>query len=102
MILVAADRLKLNIVTLFDALSPLQNNPYNLIVQQRLSILHRKHDVIVYLPCTVVPFAYLSFIYPPILIRRPRGKTTGNCEFKNTRPSSVARKVARPDGNLKW
>src|ERR671931_1195935 len=68
MILVAADRLKLNIVTLFNALSPLQNNPYNLIVQQRLSILHRKHDVIVYLPCTVVPFAYLSFIHPPILL----------------------------------
>src|ERR671931_2813800 len=82
MILVAADRLKLNIVTLFDALSPLQNNPYNLIVQERLSILHRKHDVIVYLPCTVVRFAYLSFIHPPILIRRPRGKTTGNCELK--------------------
>ena len=62
-IFIGSDRLHFNFVALLNANSRFLDNLGDLIIQQRFPVFHRKHNVIVNLPCAVVPLFYLLFLF---------------------------------------
>ena len=59
--------LKLAIVALLNTSCRLNSDPNNITIQQRFPILHRKHDVVMYLPGAMTPFLNYTFAHPTIL-----------------------------------
>ncbi len=59
--------LKFDLVTLRNLPRRLHNNPNHLFIQQRSAVFHRKHYVVVYLPCTMARLAYNRLVHPSIL-----------------------------------
>ena len=70
MILIHAHRLYLNLVSLLYAHSGLFDYPDNLFVQKRFPVLDRKDDMVMNLPCTMVPFPNSAFIVHLISITK--------------------------------
>lgn len=58
---------ELDVITRLDSLRRLTDNLYHNLIKQRLAILYRKHNMVVYLPCTVACFLDLTFTHAPIL-----------------------------------
>ena len=67
MVSVAPYPLKLNVVALLNPSRRLNYDPNHIIIQQRFPILHRKHDVVMYLPGAMTPFLNYTFAHPTIL-----------------------------------
>gem|GEM_PF-3668819 len=71
MIFVHSHCLHLDLISLLDACGSLPDYPDNLFVKKRFPVLDREDDVIMNLPCTVVPFSDGAFIVHPCSITRP-------------------------------
>ncbi len=59
--------LKSDLITLRNLSRRLHNNPNHLVIQQRSTVFHRKHYVVVNLPCTMARLAYNRIVHPTIL-----------------------------------
>lgn len=55
-ITVAANSLKLNVITLADLMRRFDNDVLYILIKEQLAVLHRKYDVIVDLPSTMARF----------------------------------------------
>jgi len=62
MIPVHAHHLHLDLVSFLYALNRLSDYPDNLFVEKGFPVLNREDDVIMNLPCTMVPFSNRAFI----------------------------------------
>ena len=71
MILVHAHCFYLDLISLFNTHSRLSDYPDNLFVEKGFPILDREDDVIMNLPCAVVPFSDSTFIIHLPSITRP-------------------------------
>ena len=73
MILVRANRFYLNRKPVRNLGRRFLDNRRHFLIQQRLAIFHRKHNVVMDLSCTVRPFFDLSF---PLVSHVPEGSRT--------------------------
>lgn len=76
--------LNLNSVPLCDPFARLHDNSYHLRIQQRLPILNRKNNVVVYLPHTVIASMDGRWFFHTAILQNlsPCGKPQGICKFK--------------------
>ena len=83
MILVHAHRLYLDLISLLYARSRLSDYLDNLFVEKRFPVLDRENDVIMNLPCTMVPFPDSAFIVHPCSITKtPCSKLQGTFKLE--------------------
>ena len=73
MILIHAHHLNLDLISFLYPDSSFSDDADNLFVEKGFPILDRENDMVMNLPCTMVPFANSAFIVHPTSITKKQG-----------------------------